>query len=285
MTTTTTTTAAVSAECAHQALTEHRHYAYRGCAPDVDEPGRAAGDLTVPVTAWEEPDVDGGEPQKERARREAAAKRVCGGCPVQAVCRAYANSLTADGKLAEPFFIRGGQTALERHKDLIAKRHEVVGPAPRQHLLTEQKQRVLVALASHRDAFLVADAAGVDLRTANWQRASLVRLLGLPRGVSRMGLLEAARERGVLAGRVRMVVDDGSVPAIPRAMRAAGMVGPGPDGSVGARAAASLPAAPAVAPAPAPSAARPVKDRVVQLSLWEPAEICSARSEAVEAAA
>ena len=256
-----------------QQLTEHPHYAYRACAPDVDEPSRAAGDLSVPVTAWEEPDLDGGESQRVRAAREAAAKRLCGGCPVLAACRAAANALTEDGKLVEPFFVRGGQTALERHKALIAKRHQIVEPAPTPHLLTEQKQKVLAALAAHRSPYEVADAAGMDVRTANWQRAKLVSMLGLPRGASRMDLLHAARERGVLPElRHEVVVDDGSVPAIPSVRR------PRPAKPVPARKASARHLT-AVPPLPG----RPVNGRAAtQLSLFP---IDSRTSDALEAAA
>jgi hypothetical protein len=55
-----------------------------------------------------------------------------------------------------------------------------------------------------------------DVRTANWQRSALVRLLGLPKTATRMQVLEAARARGRLEG-IEVVADDGSVPAIPPA--------------------------------------------------------------------
>ncbi|MFM9373309.1 WhiB family transcriptional regulator [Streptomyces sp. Da 82-17] len=208
-------TTTISPREANRLLVEHRHYRYRSCAPDADDPTRAAGDLSVPVTAWEEPDLDGGEPQKVRAAREATAKRVCAACPVLEVCRAYANSVTADGKLAEPYSVRGGQTALERHKQLVATRHQLVGPAPDEQLQTRQKRAVLRALAAHTDPAEVAAAAGMDVRTANWQRARLVRLLNLPKTATRGALLAAAAERGLLEG-LDVVADDGSVPAIPR---------------------------------------------------------------------
>ncbi|MGW3403427.1 hypothetical protein, partial [Streptomyces zhihengii] len=60
--------------------------------------------------------------------------------------------------------------------------------------------------------------AGVDVRTANWQRSKTVTLLGLDRSASRMELLAAVRERGLLAG-VRVVPDPPGlvVPAVPPA--------------------------------------------------------------------
>jgi hypothetical protein len=54
----------------------------------------------------------------------------------------------------------------------------------------------------------------VDVRTANWQRSSIVTKLGLPKTVSRMRALAVARERGLLED-VDLVQDDGSVPAVP----------------------------------------------------------------------
>lgn len=206
---TTITTAA-----AHRALTEHRHYAYRGCAPDTDQPTRAAGNPDLSVDAWAAPDVDGGEDQITRREREDAAIDVCVGCPVMMLCHTYANSITPEGQLAEPYGVFGGERALERHKRLVAHRHEVLAAAPDARFHTVQKQAVLRALAAHTDPYTVADAAEVDVRTANWQRASLVRLLSLARTASRTELLAAAAERGLLDG-VTLVEDDGSVPAIP----------------------------------------------------------------------
>jgi hypothetical protein len=128
-------------------------------------------------------------------------------------CDAYASSVTPEGRLAEPDGVWGGRRSLERHKALIKARH-VVAAAPDRVFHTEQKQAVLKALAVCWDPFEVAAAAGMDVRTANWQRSSLVRLLGLPKDASRMRALAAARERGLLEG-VVLVADDGSVPAIP----------------------------------------------------------------------
>lgn len=184
---------------AYVAWTEHRYFRYRGCAPDVDQPHRAAGNPALSLDAWNGPDADGGEPQKERREREEAAKEVCLSCPVMVACDRYANSVTAGGKLAEPDGIRGGRTALERHRRFIKVRHRVVvAPAPVEQIRTPQKLAVLNALAAHTDPEAVAGAAGMDVRTANWQISRLRSQLGLRAGASRMQILEAARERGLL---------------------------------------------------------------------------------------
>jgi hypothetical protein len=210
--------------------TEHRFFRYRGCAPDPDAPGLAVGSagvdgqgraVRVPVDAWLGEDRDGGEPQKVREARQAAAVEVCLGCPVMVQCDAYASTLTPDGRLVEPEGIRGGRTALERHRALIkARQAEPVRaprPAPDRLLDTKQKRDVLAALAVCWEPVEVMVAAGMpDVRTANWQRSALVRLLGLPKTATRMQVLEAARARGRLDG-VVVVADDGTVPAIPPA--------------------------------------------------------------------
>lgn len=211
----------------YEALTEHPHYRYRGCAPDPDEPSLAAGVvelkdgrvLRVPVTAWETPDVDGGESQTVRLERETAAINVCFGCPVMLACAAYANTVGADGKLLEPEGIQGGERALERHKRLIRSRQaETPAPAADAAFATKQKQDLLYALARHTDPWDIATVADMDLRTANWQRSSLVRLLGLPKTATRNQVLERALERGLVDPKhVRM--DDGSVPAVVRDMK------------------------------------------------------------------
>jgi hypothetical protein len=199
-----------------KAWEEHPRYRYRGCAPDVDEPLRAAGNLELTLDAWSGVDREGSEPQKEREARQAAAIDVCFGCAVMVQCAAYANSITADGRLAEPDGIWGGETALARHKALIAARHAAPA-APDRRFETPQKRAILRALAVCWGPAEVAQAAELpDVRTANWQRSSLVRLLGLPKDASRMQVLEAARVRGLLDG-VEVVPDDGSVPAIPPA--------------------------------------------------------------------
>jgi Transcription factor WhiB len=228
---------------AHLALTEHRRYPYRGCAPDVDNPRLAAGDLSLSVDAWAAPDVDGGEDQKARRAREDAAIDVCMGCPVMVQCDTYASSVTADGRLAEPDGIWGGRRALERHRAFIRTRHQAVAAeVPEGRFRTPQKQAVLRALAAHTDPYAVAEAAGMDLRTANWQRSVLVTLLGLSKATAtRRELLAEAARRGVLDG-VTVVDDDGTVPAVPP---------PTPVASTAPRPRTS--AAPAADPAPDPT--------------------------------
>ncbi|MCF0086626.1 MULTISPECIES: WhiB family transcriptional regulator [unclassified Streptomyces] len=211
---------------AHQVLTEHRFYKYRGCAPDPDDPRVAAGDPRLSVDAWLPPTSDGGESQQERHAREEAAIAVCRACPVVEACDAYASSLSASGRLAEPYGVLGGRRALERHRVLVALRHAerardaaavgagvVAGGVRVDRLRTAQKLAVLGALAACWEPFEVARRAGVDVRTANWQRSNVVTLLGLPRDVSRMRLLAVVRELGLLAG-VRVVDDGGGVPAV-----------------------------------------------------------------------
>ncbi|MFD8384271.1 WhiB family transcriptional regulator [Streptomyces sp. NPDC059679] len=87
---------------AHRALTNHRHYRYRGCAPtpaDVaDFPGQSLGDPALPVSAWDRP---------EDAAQQQAALAVCGACPVRAECRTAA-LLSTGGKSAGPNAVRGG---------------------------------------------------------------------------------------------------------------------------------------------------------------------------------
>lgn len=202
---------------AYLAWTEHRRFKYRGCAPDPDFPSRAAGDLSLSLDAWMGEDRDGAEPQRERTARQAAAVEVCLNCPVMVECDRYGLSVTSEGKLAEPEGIRGGRTALERHRLLIRERAQevVVAPAPDRLLRTEQKLAVLRALAVCWEPVEVAVLAEMpDVRTANWQRSALVRLLGLPKDASRMRVLAVARERGLLDG-VDVVADDGRVLAVP----------------------------------------------------------------------
>lgn len=200
-----------------EAWEEHPHFRYRGCAPDPDVPGMAAGDPLLSLDAWHGEDRDGSEPQRERLAREAAAVEVCLNCPVMVACDAYANSVTTEGgkaRLAEPAGIWGGRLALERHRAFIRRRHEVAVPAPDRLVMTEQRVAVLRALAVDADPVRVAAAAGVDLRTANWQRRRLVTMLALPQEATRSQLLAAAVERGLLDASV-VVADDGSVPAVP----------------------------------------------------------------------
>lgn len=204
---------------ARQNLMTHPRYRYRGCAPDVDDPTVAAGNLGVPVTAWEAPDVDGGEDQVARKAREAAAVEVCVDCPVMVQCLAYGASLNPAGRLAVPHGVLGGMTALERHKAFVKERQvepAVVQPAPDEQLKTEQKLAVLRALAVYEDPGAVAAAAGVDVRTAQWQRSRLLTQLGLAKTATRAQLLEAAVARGLLSpgevvaepGPVQLSLDD-----------------------------------------------------------------------------
>jgi len=201
-----------------QVWEEHPHFRYRGCAPDADVPGMAAGDPSLSLDAWHGEDRDGSEPQRDRLAREQAAVEVCLGCPVMVQCAAYANSVVVeDGKarLAEPDGIWGGELALERHRAFIRRRHEVAVPAPARQMRTPQRLRVLEALAVHVTAEAVAQAAGVDVRTANWQRSRLVTQLNLDKeSATRRELLAAAVDRGLLDAAV-VVADDGRVPAVP----------------------------------------------------------------------
>jgi hypothetical protein len=249
-----------------KAWEEHPRFRYRGCAPDVDEPLRAAGNLDLTLDAWSGVDREGSEPQKEREARQAAAIDVCFGCAVMVQCAAYANSITADGRLAEPDGIWGGETALARHKALIAARHAAPA-APDRRFATPQKQAVLRAFASVWDPYEVAERAGVDVRTANWQRSNLVTLLGLPRTATRGQLLAAAAERGLLDG-VAVVADEGGVPAIPPPTRMPTPPEPDP-----APVTSSRPALPEPGPYEPVRVPRPRRDRFTdidgQLALWE----------------
>lgn len=205
----------LDSKTAQQELTEHPRYKYRGCAPDPDDPRLAAGDNGLSVDAWQAPDVDGGEEPADRERRVHAAKAVCTRCPVLAACRVYGASVTPDGRLAERHAILGGLTATERTRALVEERQAepvvvVPEPAPVEQLQTEQKLAVLRAWAVHDDPQVVAAAAGMDLRTANWQRTRLTTQLGLPRSASRAELLAAAVERGLL-GAGEVVADPGEV--------------------------------------------------------------------------
>ncbi|MFD8516497.1 WhiB family transcriptional regulator [Streptomyces antimycoticus] len=203
---------------AYLELTEHRHYQYRGCAPvpaDIaDFPGQALGDPALSIDAWSTPDRAEGdmEPQKVRIARERRAAAACGGCPVLAQCRAYANAETPGGRLAEPDGIWGGQLALDRHRALIKRRTAapaaagVVEDVPEAR--TAQKQAVLRALARETDEELVAYRAGMDVRTANWHRSLLCGLLGLDKDTAtRQQLLNTARRLNLLPKGIRIRPD------------------------------------------------------------------------------
>lgn len=199
-------------------LVDHPHYRYRGCAPDPERPGMAAG-ADLPHNTWIAPDVDGGEEQTERRAREDAAIAVCHRCPVLRECNAFANAETDEGHLALPYGIAGGTRALDRHRDLIARRLQT-GPVADPDKLpsqvhTPQKQAVLRALAANVTPEAVAEAAGMDLRTASWQRSRLVTLLGLDKATAtRRELLAVAVRAGLLDG-IQIVDCDGTVPAVP----------------------------------------------------------------------
>ncbi|MFJ9799794.1 WhiB family transcriptional regulator [Streptomyces sp. NPDC101145] len=209
-----------SPAAAWRTLTDHPHYRYRGCQPDPEQPTRAAGDPDLSVNAWLPYTGDGMENQAARHARERAAIAVCGFCPVRDACRAYANTLTEDGLLAEPEGIWGGERALERHRALIASR-AATEPAPEPvagrvrvgeeklaEARTPAKRAVLRALARHTDPEMVAARAGMDLRTANWHRSALVSLLGLDKETAtREELLAEAVSYGLLPDTVRIVPD------------------------------------------------------------------------------
>ena len=87
----------VDSRAAYEAWTEHQWFAYRGCAPDPDEPRLAAGGVVregkrvrVPLDAWCGEDRDGPERQADRVRRQHAAIEVCLRCPVMVQCDRYA---------------------------------------------------------------------------------------------------------------------------------------------------------------------------------------------------
>ncbi|MFC8008742.1 WhiB family transcriptional regulator [Streptomyces cinereoruber] len=211
-----TTTTVTSSRAARLALTEHRHYAYRGCAPDPDTPQYAAADPDLPLDAWGGSTVDGGLTQADRLDQQRRALAICGRCPVLAQCRTYANSEVPGGGLAEPDGIHGGQTSLDRHRALIERRKTqpltVRTPEPTEAQLREArspaKLRVLRQLAVETDAELVAYRAGMDLRSANWQRSALCTLLGLDKETAtRQELLETARRYRLLRANARIVPD------------------------------------------------------------------------------
>ncbi|KIF66265.1 hypothetical protein HY68_36780 [Streptomyces sp. AcH 505] len=207
---------------ARQQLTDDPMYKYRGCAPDEDDPRRSAGDPDVSVDAWAPYTGDGQEPQRVRLARERAAVRICGWCPVRALCAAYANTETEDGHLAEPEGIFGGEHPLARHRALIARRAAAVTAAqngtlpaavdtPRLAVAdarTPQKLAVLRSLARETDPELVAYRAGMDVRTANWHRSALVTMLGLDRETAtRAQLLAAAVQHRILPPSTRIRPD------------------------------------------------------------------------------
>jgi hypothetical protein len=194
---------------------EHRFFKYRGCAPDPSNGRVLAARPDLPVDTHFPADRDGHEPQSVRVAREAAALELCLNCPVMVACDRYANSVTPDGRLAQPDGVWGGRLAKERREAFKARRHRVAVAAPDEQLQTTQKHAVLLALAMCPDgsAESVAAAAGVDARTANWQRSRLVTQLNLSKATAtRAELLSEAVRRGLLDASL-VVADDGTVPA------------------------------------------------------------------------
>lgn len=283
----------LSSAAAREAWLEDRYFKYRGCAPDADNPLRMAGNPDLPVGAHHAPDAWESESQRERREREAAVTEVCLDCPVMVLCDAYASSVTPEGKLAEPDGVWGGRTGLERHKALIRSR-SAAPPAPDRRFHTAQKMAVLRAFAVCWDPYEVAadadrivrelegaTSAGMDLRTANWQRSNLTTLLGLPPTASRAQFLAAAGARGLLEG-VAVVADDGSVPAVPPPTRMPDRAAPAAGPVAEVCQAAPVPLALASPPAPAAVPVGPYEpvrvpaprrdrftDIVGQLALWE----------------
>ncbi|MFJ4887754.1 hypothetical protein [Streptomyces sp. NPDC088731] len=209
---------------ARQQLVDARHYKYRGCAPDEDDPTVSAADPDVTLDAWGPYTGDGAEPQKVRFDRERVARQICARCPVLPLCRTYANTTVVDAEgvehLVEPEGVMGGELALTRHRALIARRHAAtVGTTPAAEEpaavvrdlpegRTRQKRAVLVALARETDPELVAYRAGMDLRSANWHRSTLVTMLGLDKErATRDQLLAAAVDQGLLPRSTRIRPD------------------------------------------------------------------------------
>jgi hypothetical protein len=197
----------IARENAWQALRGQRWWRYRGCLPSETDAGLAADEVT-PSSAWLTPDQEG---QKARSEREAAAKTVCGRCPVREACLAYAMGTVASGP-HERENLWGGHTAHEREV-LLKSRRAAAMQAPDPVRASPQVAAVLHALAGHYSTIEVARAAGMDVRKANWQRSRLVTSLGLdPNRATRMQLLHAARLAGlldpstpILADRTRIV--------------------------------------------------------------------------------
>ncbi|MFB7359640.1 WhiB family transcriptional regulator [Streptomyces gardneri] len=207
----------MSAHTAYLALTEHRHYAYRGCAPDPDNPRHSAADPDLPLDAWGGTTVDGGLPAAERVDQQRRAIAICKRCPVLAECHTFAML----GGLAETEGIQGGMTAGKRvrtAREATTAGSSASGPSrPLSHeqvleAISSPKRAVLRELARETDAELVAYRAGMDLRTANWQRAALCTLLGLDKETAtRAQLLQAAVDHRILHARTR-IVSDGPTP-------------------------------------------------------------------------
>lgn len=198
---------------AYLALTEHRHYAYRGCAPDPDNPRLSAADPDLPLDAWVGSTDDGGLPVAERVEQQRRALAICGRCPVLAECRTHA--MLPGGGLAETDGIQGGMTAGKRIRE--ARAQTALRPLSDSQILeamSAPKRAVLRELARETDAELVAYRAGMDLRTANWHRAALCTVLGLDKETAtRAQLLQAAVDHRILPARTR-IVPDGPWPVV-----------------------------------------------------------------------
>lgn len=193
-----------------EALTSLPAYPARRCAPAPGNPAVCAYDRTTPTSLWMTPDQ---ESRAARHAREQRAKLVCAGCPVRSECYQYALEF-------EEWNVWGGTTraqrARERRRLHTAATVRTTPPDP-----TTQRAAVLRALAAHYSPAAVAAAAGVDERTAAWQRARLVTLLHLdPKRATRMDLLHAARTAGLLDPRLPLLTNRGRiVAAIPGEQR------------------------------------------------------------------
>ncbi|MFC9736125.1 WhiB family transcriptional regulator [Streptomyces hydrogenans] len=238
-------------------LTEHRHYAYRGCAPDPDKPRYAAADDLLPLDAWGGSTVDGGLPAAARVAHQKRAMNICRRCPVLDACRAYATSELPGGGIAEPDGIQGGMTRLERYRQYIERAGRIPAGPRIAEAKTPTRLAVLRALAVETDAELVAYKAGMNLRAANWHRSALCSIFGLDKeSASREELLVMAKAYGVLPARTR-VVPDGPWPVV---------AAPNTDGTRQRRIAPGRPEQTVIPnllpqPAPEPAPAAPVRRR------------------------
>lgn len=195
-----------TAHIARTRLTEHRHWPYRACAENPDARGMSAADETVPLTAWWNSDT---ETQDERHHREATALGLCGRCPIRQQCLDYALD-------HEPLNIWGGKTAYQRRELLLDRRTVTAPKEPARIPVTALDVAVLRALAAHRTETAVARAVDMTVTRANWHRARCVTFLHLdPRTTTRMRLLGAAYETGVLGLTDRYVTDRQHLAAIP----------------------------------------------------------------------
>jgi len=214
-------------------LQQHRHFAYRACAPHWDDPSVCAADDRVSRAAFMGEDH---EPQKDRLAREATAKRLCAGCPIQVACLEYA---IGDGTtVQERHQVWGGTVGHERRMILASRRRAVEEatptPLPLWLLRTRQKRAVLAAVASCEELGKQAAEAGLDERTTAWQISRLYTLLRVPVGQrDRQHLLAAARAAGVLpepeippkSAQGRAAAGPGGMDWLPAAPRSAEVAG------------------------------------------------------------